>query len=466
MIKFLSFTLPNILSRLISFFIFPVISHFITPDDYGILSMSIVLSGAINALFTLSVNNYIYKSVKLNGEENAKKDIKTSYTVTFFCTTLLIILYIFIAFIFFEINKFLLLSSALIILVYIDFFFCAYYRDYYRATNNAKGFAIADIIKVILFPMFTIIALKWLGFGVYSILIGNIAALSLSILYNIKSSGLFFQKEKISSIFDKEHLKTVYIYTLPYVVYTFAQMLLTSSDRFIIGISWSSYDVGIYATAFTIATILGTVGIAINNNLIGVFMKSNDQIKLQKSINLYARFIVLLFFALMFGSSTFLQVFMNEKYWEAAPYISILLIGQLFSCFQLICMNVLGIITFKTKIIPITTAISTIFNVCLNIILVPIYGLYAACIISSCSFVLQFVISHSYATKHFKYKIIDLRLVVYVVLFFTVFYIADYLLRDQNLIDFIIRGFLVCLMFFIMLIFEKQEYKAQVKINA
>ncbi|WP_281885378.1 lipopolysaccharide biosynthesis protein [Paenibacillus sp. YYML68] len=469
--KLIYFTLPSILSRLISFFVFPIITFYISPEDYGILSISIVICTIITTLVTLSVNNYIFKSLKEQSSSNGTDDLKESYSITF-CISSIIFGALIINGFLFENSKLVLLTSFLLIVYFVDFFFCSFYRDFYRATNNARDYAVADLIKVILYPSFTIMALVQLGWGVYSVVLGNVAALVMTIIYNTRKSGVFFHKVSFSKKL-KTNLLSVYKYTVPFAIFAILQLVLTGGDRVIISYLLSSHEAGIYATAVTIASILGLVANAVNNQMIGVFMNTTDPEKVQSAIELYSKFIFFVCFSIYLMSKPFIELFLHDSYVDSIPYVPFLLAGQLLYSLHLVSVNVMGIIALKSKLIPVSTLIATIFSVSMNFILIPKFGLYIATIVSLASFVVLLVISYSLSRRYFRYRLFSKRLLYYCVIMLIFITISELTvsLSDSSIVLFIINIAIILIALIVFILLEKKEvvkyfYKRKVKVEA
>ncbi|ANC78798.1 hypothetical protein ABE65_019145 [Fictibacillus phosphorivorans] len=449
--KIILFIIPNMLSRAISLFMFPFFTYYLKPEDYGILNISILLATGFIAIDALSINMHIYKTIK-EKEDNYILKLRIGYTGTFLFSLIILICCIVNIYVFSTDSY--LIVGWLFIVYFIDMYLCSYYRDFYRATNNEVKFAISELIKILVYPITTLIFLSHYDLGLYSVILGNFCALIINGLYNIISTGTFFL-ENVFIGFNKNlsYLKEVYLYTFPFSIHAIFNLFLSGVDKFLISLFGGNELVGIYASALTIAGLLNVVAIALNNYLVGNLISTKNVVDFQKPIFIYSKCLLLTAFCILTMSSSFFENFLSNDYVLAVPYINLLLIGQFFLALHYLPLNIQSIILLKTKVIPVAIFIATIFNITLNLIFLPHYGLMAAAIISSVSYVVLFFILYIFTRRKINYKIFDREFFINLI-FYLVLYLLIDLTLTTDLIGFILRSFITLIIIVITIIYN------------
>ncbi|MCK6259023.1 oligosaccharide flippase family protein [Fictibacillus sp. KIGAM418] len=452
--KILYFTLPNIFSRGLSFLLFPFLALYLNPQSYGNLNIIILVSTAYIALTSFSINQYIYKQIKI---DKSLKTLKERYTITFYISLILFIITIFILL--------LVQYSSYIIYIYmfliyfLDLFFCTFYRDYYRATNDEKKFAFSELIKVIIYPVVTCFCLAYLNIDLYSVIIGNFLALMANITFNIRNAGVFFTKMKSNEVFPIKIIKETYMYTFPFSLQALLQLVLNGADKFIISLVLGNYYVGIYTAALTLSNLLGVASQALNNYLIGVFIEARRVEDIQVQIFTFVKLILLLCFTIIYIAPSFVDLFLPDSYNNSIIYLPILLIGQIFVSLNFLLVNILSVNLLDTKSIGYSNLVAAIANIILNIILIPKLGLTAASFISTFSYILLFLILRHKVSKKINVKFFNIHSLKLLSLLLLIYVISNFIFKLSDLSEFILKILILLLISSLFAYREIQNFR-------
>src|SRR5699024_3754198 len=111
----------------------------------------------------------------------------------------------------------------------------------------------------------------------------------------------------------------------------------------------------------------------------------------------------------------------GDKYNEVIPYISYLSMAYLLYPYYL-ASNYRMIYDKKTKLIASTSIISCIIALALNIVMIPIYGIYGAVIVNFVSYVFQIVffliIANKFKLKPELIEVLFVSLLLFCVIYF------------------------------------------------
>ena len=134
-------------------------------------------------------------------------------------------------------------------------------------------------------------------------------------------------------------------------------------------------------------------------------------------------------------------VFLPHDYIASMKYIPSLLSGTIFLCLSQYLGNML-LSNRKNKIVGISTTISAIFNILINLLLIKQIGLFAASFSTMISYIILYTIRYfnqrkSIVKKTFYFKTLIIQLLF---LMFSYFYIRYF---DFNIVYMIINVFLI-----------------------
>jgi O-antigen/teichoic acid export membrane protein len=259
--------------------------------------------------------------------------------------------------------------------------------------------------------------------------------ISLIILWKL----YFSSKEKIKVSFFKYSLKI----SIPLMFHALGLIILSQSDRIMISWLYNIEESAIYTLIYNLGFLLSSFYIGFDGVWIPWFMeryKNKDYNLLNNISNYYINAIASLSIIFMYIFPEFLQFLSPEPYWTGI-YIAPLIITSNFILFAYTFYVTIEHISKKTTIIALNTFLASSINIILNLILIPIYGMYAAAFTTFLSYLVSFTIHYftsrridpNYLSFNFilePFLIINLSLLLY-------FFILDYLLLRIVFIFFI-----------------------------
>lgn len=252
-----------------------------------------------------------------------------------------------------------------------------------RAANRANDYAILSVASAILstiFSVFFVAALHWGPFGILAgVVAGNLLLLPLA-LRNARSEGSISPKN-ISADITKQFAS----YGIPMIPAAISSWILILSDRYIIGLSQSAEQVGLYGTAYNLGDkIMNLVTlpllIAIGPVMVHTFEKEGQKLaeKVQTQLTRYfAMVTVPLVFGLAVIAKPFMEVFTGPAYRSAYGVLPVVAAGVMLYGVSQIASNGLSMHK-KTVIMMQNTFMAAVFQVSMNLVLVPRFGYAAA----------------------------------------------------------------------------------------
>jgi len=367
-----------------------IYTRFLSPGDYGIY---ILIINTISLLISIGLG-WVYNSV-LRYYELYKKDhqlsqfISTTSISLFLIPIILAILILMIFILFFKFSIKFLVLAFIAIFTFIGKSFYSYVISILRAKRQTLRYSIYSSLN-----SFGNIILPILFFLCFypspeAILLG--IALSSVIIVIIEIRNLY--KYLSFSFVSYPVLKKCFSYGLPLVGVTFASMIISISDRYIIQLLKGSTDVGIYASGYDLVDKSIKIGFSV---LLAASypiivqqyeQKGGEEIKkiLGRLLNIYILIfapIVLIFITM---APQIVKIFLGKAFRNASVIVPWIALGTFFLGLSQILAQWLQL-KEKTRIIFFIFLISAIINVDLNFVLIPNYGILGAAIATFISY--------------------------------------------------------------------------------
>lgn len=293
------------------------------------------------------------------------------------------------------------------ILVFILTSFFQVLLHFLRAKRQVKWYTGFSIWRSITAFGFGIALIIIFDYGTEGLFLGSILAMAVAfpLLWKI-SIGQFSLKTK--GIFTQLTSK-IAKYAFPITIGGLAAWILSFSDRYILGLFWSSKEVGIYSACYSISEksillltslfMLASTPIAMN-----IWEKEGEE-KSKEFVSKLIRYYLIICLPAVIGLSALARPLINvlvaQNYYEGYRILPFVVLGVFFlglgNRFQL------GTLFYrKTHFIMFCTIASGLLNVGLNFLLVPKYGYMAAAITTLVGYILYLILNIVVSRRFFK----------------------------------------------------------------
>lgn len=401
----------------INFILSPVLTRMMNVENYGLLTYAATWVSVFTAFVTLQVHGSVNNASIEYGPERIDEYVSSVQTIGIFSSgSIILILFIFKE----QFSKLIGLPSKVIVLVgLVAFLQCMVFltQNKYVATRKHKHYFFISFAMTFIMAIATIILVylastsqKYLG-KVYGSLVGTGVIGITALLYN------YFKGKKF---FSKEYTKFCLRLTLPLILHTLSQVILSQTNRFML-MRFSDngeFNVGIYGNANIIALVINMLWQACNFAWVPWYfekVKNGEIEKVRKVQNIYIFVFSMLTSCYILLSVEIMKIIAPESYWSGMIIVPIICLGSYFIFLYSFPVN-FEFYTKRTHWVSIGTLTSALLNVILNIWLVPKYNYLGAAISTSVSyfslFIFHYVISrkvigsyHSSFWDLFKYSL-------------------------------------------------------------
>jgi O-antigen/teichoic acid export membrane protein len=398
------YVFSTILVSIIPFLLIPVMTRYLTKEEYGQVAMFQILVSAMSAIVGFSV--YGAANRKYFDQDVSKQTLQKFngacfhilLTSTFVFLIILIFIKEWIA------KHFDIPQSWILVALVVSFtsFVVQIRLGQWQIREKAKLFGVFQIIQSLLNAILSIVFVVVLLKGAQ----GRIdAQMFVMLLFTLISVYLLY-RDKLVVLFQWNPIliREALSFGIPLVPHVVGGFLLLSVDRIVINEKLGLAEVGIYMLAVQLSSVLKIIFHSINKAyspwLFGELKENNEKTKIQIVKLTYLYFLCLLFISgliFLFGPF-FVVLIAGSDYQSAGPIIGYLCLGNIFNGMYLMVANYI-FYSKKTFGLSLVTVSSGVINIILLFLLIEPYGLVGAGIAFAVSNFVMFLLAWITSSK-------------------------------------------------------------------
>lgn len=441
------YTIGEIVPKVLSFLLLPILTHYLSTGDYGISSYTNTVTTFLYVLTTLSVNTYALRYYyKINTSEEKKKLLGNIFLfLSGWGLIMLVLESLLLPF---------LLKTFSVQVPFYPYFLLALIINFfditsviplvaYRVNDDAKGFVMLSLGRTILQYILILCFVAYYKMGLLGSYTGRLAA---SIPFFFVYSMVM--RKKGSFNFNFKQIKEGLHFSLPLLPGALSYLVISMFDRIILERYVSLSALGLYSVASTLALTLNVVIQGLYRTFEQKIFREHSKEGYKPLVDsLYKIYIVALFipgFMLILYVKEILLFFTSQQYYPSAQYVVYLVVAVIVSGMNTFFGTIL-IADNKRKIITYSSFISAIASFALNLVLIKIFGVFGACIASILSFLVVYI---------FYFRKVDLvnKYLFQQVLFVTIFFGSAFFIPNNLSIPADIGLKFLCLIAFFIVI--------------
>lgn len=394
------FTIGNLGSKLITFFLIPLYTTALTTSEYGVVDLVTTLGTVIAPVLTLNICESVMRfALDKNTDKNQITRIGTYLLL--FGAIIGIVIFPF-CYYFNNISTY----SVLVYLYIISLAASQIYLCDLRGKELLLYYSIGNIIHTFLIAVFNIFFLIVLKKGIEGYLLAFILSNIITAFYAIVMGKSYrsFKKLKI----QKQLFFNMIKYSVVLIPNSFMWWIMNSSDRLMVSSMVGIAANGIYAVSYKLPTLVST--------LIGIFNQAwsysairaegtKDESEYNNKIFLNLTVIVMLIgLCLLTFSKVFLRFYVADDYYTAWRYTPFLTIGFVYLTLATFISTSYTVHKDSFGYL-ISGVFGAILNVILNFILIPFFDVYGAAIATCISYMSVFCFRIIHTQKYIKYNV-------------------------------------------------------------
>lgn len=376
------YTGANIINQMLPFILLPVMTRFLTPNDYGIWATFAAMTGIVNALVGMGIVNAVMRAYY--NKKNESYDFP-SYTTS--ALSVNAAMFILVAGLMFAARHFLSerfsVPSNWLMLIPVAAIGAAVYAvpsKLYVFKKKPLPYAGLLISNTAVELTLSIIFVVVIGLGWRGRVMGNVFNEALFMLIGLmilKKHGL------LRFAVNKEYVKDAFFYGAPIVLNTLGITIMAATDKLFLTRMIGPSETGLYSVGYAVAAVIlfinGAFSLAWQPFLYEKLSHATETTKKKLVLSTYAFFGLILITALIFilASPLVFRILIGNKYAGASRFIILLVLANTFQGMHLM---VSGYITFskKTYLFAANSVMLVAANILFNYVLIKAHGAIGA----------------------------------------------------------------------------------------
>lgn len=399
--------ISGLLSKGIAIFLVPVYTKILTPNDYGIIDVVAVIYSIVAVTVPLEISQAVARF--LADERNNILHVRKVSSIGFFLTLF--------SFLVFGISSF-LFRDRLTILVFEDikytnlfnvvilnmFFTGLFYfvQNQLRWTLKPVKYAITSIFYIILSLGFSILFVVVLRVGIngvfYSYLIASISAFAV---------GYYYTRKDYTFSFDRKIANRMLRFSLPLVPSGVGVYFLNTGQRILIKGLMTFADLGVFAVAKKITSLLNMGFQSVQNSIIPlVYQNINGKTTtsdLAKIFRYLTFFLLLFIITISLFAREILIIMTAPAYLDAYKIVPMLLIAEGFIGLQRTFSVGLSVAK-RTDIQATITIVGSVVSIAISYLFIYFHGLVGAAGAYLLQSIILFIIQLLYSQKYYHVR--------------------------------------------------------------
>ena len=403
----LIFTLGNIGSKVISFFLIPLYTNILTTSQYGVTDLITTITTVAAPLLTLNICESVMR-FGLDKNSDHEKNIQVG-TIIFLCGMVIGLVIIPIGKHFGQISK----CSVYIYLYVLTYAASQLYLCDLRGKELLIEYALGSILQtfcIAVFNMLFLVVLKW---EISGYLLAYIIANAIVALY-----AIWVGKSYKSFLFNKVSLSTIKAmvkYSVVLIPNSFMWWIMNSSDRIMVTSMIGASANGIYAVSYKIPTLMSVFTSIFNQAWGYSAIKAEGALDESeynnKILRILIAFTMLISIALLTITKPFLSIYVSKEYYEAWRYVPFLLIGSVYLTFGTFFAS--SYTVHKDSFgFMFSGLFGAIFNVFLNFLLIPLIGVTGASVATCISYISVFCFRLIHTRKYITFNVCNKEFII------------------------------------------------------
>jgi O-antigen/teichoic acid export membrane protein len=434
-----SFGAVQVISQMVSFFLLPLYTARLSPADYGVMEYVSILNTVLLIIFSFQAHQGVIRYlVDATTQEDKEKIVSTCFWFTIASFILLVcgqtITYIMSnkQWYYSEGYKNLLpITLGSLLLTAINSYLNSILVWSLKSVQSALISAISIFVNIGLAIYFVL----YLNMGIKGTLMASLIAQIIILPFLV-----FTNWQLLKLQFDMKVLRQVLKFSVPIIFSVLAYYSWFFIDRYLLSRYLGEAELGIFSVAMRFAAPIGLVLTVVETAVFPIVLNNYKDDKTKVFLSslfdiITFGFTILLLFVCCFSKDIF-NLMLHGDFIQGHRFCLLLCLGQLFS--KMYYFNPGFAIEKKTSIFLYITIISSAINFCINILLIPKFGILGACIATSCSSFVYFIILFFYSNKYYSIKYFYKNPIINVVLLLSSYFYLIYSQYQHHILVFIL----------------------------
>ena len=400
----LVYILGDTLNKAALFLMLPILTRYLTPEDYGIISVFTVLVSVLAVFTGLNVHG----AVNVNFFKQTKEELQIyiGNCIIILNISTFIVFIVITLFYPFILENLSISSNWLFIAVILAYgqFLTTINLILWIAEQKPKEYSIYQILQTITITVLTLILVIFFEMTWE----GQLIAITIGTLFFSVMSFIFLIKRRyLSIVINKKYIVDALKFGIPLIPHALSGLMKTGADRIIIMSVLGATATGIYSVGYQVGMVIGVLVAAFNKAwapyLFKVLSSSptyNDKIKIVQFSYIYFILILMVAFLFTYISQLLIPFVLGNEFINSSELIVYFAAAFAFDGMYYMVTNYLFFVK-KTHILAYVTFITALVHIGLLVFFIKFNGILGAAQAGLISYGLTFIFVWFLSNKYY-----------------------------------------------------------------
>ena len=398
----LTYSVSNMLSRMVSFVMIPVYTRFLSPADYGILELITITLNLMSVVLAAGVTEAVSRFY-FDYDDQKKRNIVISTGLIGFIAIATVSFSVFAPLSGF-LADFILGSSSMGSFFLIAFGYLAMSLilqvifAYFRVVHRSITLTLSSLAGLLVSLLLNIYFVVYLEIGVQGILLATLITHTLQVIVLIPMTV-----KKVGLHFDLELIKRMFRFGFPIIFSQLAHQVVTASDRFFIKVFCTLADTGLYSLGYKLGALVITF-VATPFDMIWTprrfehFGKEDYEQVFSRMFTYFIFVVTLVGLYISILTEDLLKLAVTEPFWEAAKVVPIITLTYvLYSFYYHFTIGIL--MKKKTTLYAMINIATGALNLTLNYFLIKAYFVWGAAVSTLICYIFKPAVTYYFSNR-------------------------------------------------------------------
>lgn len=398
------YTVTSVINSSIPFFLLPILTRYLSPTDYGIVSMFGVLVNFISPFTGLNIHGAIARMYYERETVDIKEYITNSILVLVSSTAVVSLIFYLFSDLIANVSSVPSKVLWMAILVSFSQFVTKIVLTLWQVQVKPIQYGIYQITQTALNVLLSIVLVVFVGLTwrgrIYSQLITLLIYVLIGFILLYKNCWLKFR-------LNKEYIKHSLRFGVPLIPHALGAVIMTMSDRIFITNMVGVETTGVYTVGYQIGMIINLFAVSFNQAYLPWLyskLKLNIQSTKEKIVKFtYIYYVIIIMLAVILSvlAPPFLSFFVGKEYSQSSMYVIWVALGYAFNGMYLMTSSYI-FYAQKTYYLSWVTLFTAISNLFLNFFLIKRNGAIGAAQSTTIIYFVGFVLTWILSSKVYK----------------------------------------------------------------
>ena len=357
----------KIFSQLITFFLLPLYTFYLTTEEFGVVELLNVLVFLLLPIITLQIEQAVFRKIieSRNNEKNIQRIITSS--IIFLVIGIIVVLMITNILSLFVNNEYIFF----LMLNIIAYIWATYFQQIARGFGENVKYSISGVLSSFFTIAINIILLVIFKFSVKGVLIGTFVGQSIIVVYLFFALKIYKYINK--NYIDFKIIKEMLSYSVPLIPNSISSWIINASDRILVSLMLGVGESGILSAAHKFPsvyiTLFNFVYLSWTETVVLHFKDIDFIDYFNKVMNKILRLFITLGIGILGIMPFVYKILINDCYFIGIYQIPIMMLASIFTVYMGL-ITTIYIARKETKVIAKSISIACCINIIINCIFI------------------------------------------------------------------------------------------------